>query len=310
MSIMKKEILTGDICHCRILNIPKVNSRDMISIIRYKLTSYYPGSVDDLLIDFIRQGDKVIVFYMEQSVYSDLQNQVPRGRFFSSFHMLSGINDKEGKYYIGINNRLEILNYSGNKLIQYRSIVDSAANRKILKSEEARIVENQLIKKNSIPLFLKKKKRNYLLQILFLILLLFFVPQISLYLQMHSEEQNLGNLEIELRDLTDKNLELSASQQELNELKREYEILNLKKPLNLYRFISDLSEALGNDVEIESLVLKNNSFQMNGVGYKPLEKMEDFQLNNKFQSVLPYQIQSITGSQKVRFSLTGVYYNE
>jgi hypothetical protein len=305
-----KSLISFKICHCRVLNLPVINTNDMINIIRYKLIAYYPGSVHDLAIDYITEGENVIVFYMNLDDLESLKKRIPNGRFYSPYHVLSDRKEKEGLYYIPLNGRLEILRYSRNLLTESYSIDDSPENRKSIETECASIEDSFIVKEQCIPLFRKKRCLNYTFQILLLFTLIVSVPQFFYYFQIKSEETSLLELEKTLNIQVENDLVHYATEKERDELKSSYERILRSKPINVYVLLSDLTELLGENTEIVSLVLKNNTFQMNCVGLSILEKMEEFQKDSHFQSVIPYQVHPIEGSEKERFSLTGIYANE
>ncbi|MDA3810816.1 MAG: hypothetical protein PF518_10890 [Spirochaetaceae bacterium] len=304
-------ILTANICSCKILDIPPLGQNELENIIRYKLTSFYPGSVDELEIDYIRSKERVIVFYISRNKLDILKNGNPNIKFYSSYHLLEDLLDKQGTYCLPLENRLEILNFTGNKLTDLFSIPFSEENLFLQKNENAVIIEKAETNLTKVkPLFQKRRQTDYTIQILLFFTLMLLIPQIFLSIQKKYDELYLQNLEIELNTLVLKNNDVFSMESKLNKLKSQYESLRMNKPLNIYTFLSDLSLALGSDTEIDSLVLKDQSFRLNATGYKPLEKMEKFQKNPGFQSVIPYQVQSIPGTSREKFSLTGFYFYE
>jgi len=311
---MRKEnikILSASLCYCKVLEIPPVSTREINNIIKYKLTSYYPGSVDDLKIDYIQKGNKVIVFYIPEDKYESFKKDNHNSSFYSSYHLFENINEKEGLYCTVLDDRLEILNFRENKFIDISSVPYSEETLSAQKAHGANLIAIDIKSlKKSDALFVKKKKSNFLLHIMILLTMTIAIPQLFYNYQIHMEENYLKEMELKLNTMVLQNKVESSAEIEQNQLKLEYEELISKKPLQLYPFFSDISSALGEESHIISLVLKGNSFQLNGIGLKPLEKMEKFQDNSNFQSVIPYQVQSIADSKKEKFSLTGFYANE
>ncbi len=304
-------LLTTNICSCKIMDIPPVGVNELEQIIRYKLSSYYPGNINDLKVDFIKSGNKAIVFFIRLEKLKVIYSENPKCKIITTYHLFKNIRDKNGIYVISLDGRLEVLEYEENELKEVRSIIDMEENRIKLEAEEAVfIAENECSVKNVNSLFLKRKKRNYLLQNIILLTLIIVIPQIGFYFQVRKDEQYLLKLKTAITEISQKREEMSSSVEEMNNLELEYANLMIKKPMDIYEFISDLSFALGSEVKIESLVLKENSFQMNGRGLDPLVKMERFQDNKLFDSVIPYQVQAIEGSSLERFSLSGEYDNE
>ena len=301
-------ILTANICSCKVLDVPPVSEGELESLIRYRLTSFYPGDVEDLKIDFIRVKERVIVFYLSQNVYQKLVTDNPREKFYTVYHLTAQRKNPPGIFYFPVNKRLEVLEYDDRGLREFYSLPDSESNRSKLEKRGGEALNREDFsppKGNS--LFSGRKKSNYTAQILGLIVLIVFLPQLFYYRQIRSEEKYLEDMEKKTEKLMINNSLISTSEEEMKVLEEKYNSLVKEKPLSLYLFLSDLSTALGPDTEIESLVLKDRSFQMNGVGFNTLGKMENFQNDRMFSSVIPYQVRTVEGSRRERFSLTGFY---
>lgn len=312
---MKKNnyfILPAHICSVKILPIPPVNSKEIEQILRYSLSSYYPGSVDDLSIDYVKEGDTAVVFYCPKEKLESIRKDNPKEKIYTAFHLLQSLKNKNGHFAIALDNRIEILTFSDNLLQEIKSLEDSRQNRTSLQNEG---IEITMADKIAAPLknqslFQLRKRRNLLLINLCLITLLILLSQLMFYRQIRLDEQYRTDLKKSIALISEKNARISSSREEMESLVLEYEKLLSEKPLNIYSFLSDLSFALGSDVKIDSLILKNNSFQLNGKGVNPLGKMENFQNNSSFHSVIPYQVKNIQGSQRESFSLTGMYFYE
>lgn len=310
MNKFKDKILSGDVCSCRILTLPSVNHSDMINIIRNKLISIYPGSVEDLEIDYLCEKDIVLVFYISHTDLKTLNLENPRCRFFTPYHILDGIDGKEGTYCVVVEKRIEILNYTNNCLDDYQSMKATEGNRTLLESRGAKFIDNSEISKKRPSIFRVENKIKYGYQIIIISILIFIIPQIFYYMQIESEEDYLNFLETQLQTVTEQKRVKAFTEKELIDLRREYELLTSMEPLNIYSFMSDLAIAFGENTEITSLILKSGNFQVNGSATKTLETMEQFQQNEKFHSINLNQINSISGSQRENFILTGEYVND
>lgn len=311
---MKKNntiILPASLCSVRIMDIPPVSNREIEQIIRYRLSSYYPGSVDDLAVDYIREGEKVLIFYCLKERIESLRSDKQRIRFYGTYHLLYSIKNKNGHYAVILESRIEVHRYSDNHLQEQRTLEDTPVNRSELLSDGIQLFQSDKLELSKIqPLFQIRKKRNYLMINLFFTTLLIGLLQFAYYRQITLDEKYRTELKQSILLLSEKNALITSSEEEMRVLLTEYKRLLSEKPLNIYSFLSDLSSALGSDVKIDSLILKNMSFQLNGKGMNPLEKMENFQNNPSFHSVIPYQVKNLEGTRKESFSLTGMYGDE
>ncbi len=312
---MKKNnlvILPVHICSVKILDVPPVNNKEIEQILRYRLSSYYPGSVDDLSLDYVKEGEKAVVFYCLNEKIDSIRIKNPKEKIFSVYHLLQSVKNKNGHFAVALDNRIEVLKYSDDFLQELKSLDDTCENRALLQSEGIEITTAGDLpspQKNQ-SLFQLRKRRNYPLINLLLITLIILISQFIYYQQIRLDEQYRMELKKTIVQISEKNAKVNSSREEMNRLVIEYEKLISEKPLNIYSFLSDLSFALGSDVKIDSLILKNSSFQLNGQGINPLGKMENFQNNPSFHSVIPYQVKNIQGTERESFSLTGMHFYE
>lgn len=297
-------ILSASMCSCRVLQLPPVGIREKEQIILNNMSTFYPGSVDDLYIDLVPQGNETIIFYVEKKVIDKLRIDNEDEEFFSSWHILTEIEEKEGYYACMIDNRYDLLKFSNNRLVEVRTIES-------VRGMNVRIIENFIQNpKYSLSLFLKKKKKSFLIPNLLLITFLLFLPQLFYYIQIQLEEGYCGELKSFTSRLLIDSQEKTANQERWESYQEEYEELLELKPVDISHFFKDLSLALGKDVTIKSLTLKGDRFQISGEGDNPLGKMESFHYIGKFHSVIPYQVKAINGSERESFSITGVYHDE
>ncbi|MBB6478487.1 hypothetical protein [Spirochaeta isovalerica] len=308
----KIRILSSNICSVRIMDIPPLGAEETGQVIRHKLAAFYPGSADDLYIDYVRENDKAVVFFASKQKIDSLSD--PEGNeflFYSPWHFFASISEKDGYYGIILDGRIELFCYENDHFVESRSLDYSSEREASLKEEGIAFVEPSLSTLNKIePLFRKKKKKKYFLSNLLILGLLLIIPQFLFYRQVKSDEEYNRTLKKEIQSLILDNARYSGSEEEYGKLMNEYQELKDSRPLNINRFLSELSSSLGRDVVIESLVLKGNSFQLNGVGLNPLGKMEKFQNNGHFSHVVPYQVKALENSSRETFSLTGVYHDE
>lgn len=311
---MKKNkvlILPAHTCSVKILHIPPVNNKEIEQIIRYRLSSFYPGSVNDLSLDYVKEGDKAIVFYCSKEKIQSLQRDKPQEKIYTVYHLLQSLKNKNGQYAVSLENRIEVHTYSENYLHELKSLEDTPHTRILLQNEGIEITRaDDLPAPKTQWLFQIRKKRNFLLINILIITLILVLSQLLFCRQIRLDERYRGELKKSIVQLSEKNAQITSSLEEMNGLYIEYEKLLSGKPLNIYHFLSDLSFALGSDVKIDSLILKNSSFQLNGHGINPLGKMENFQNDPSFHSVIPYQVKNLEGTERESFSLTGMYFYE
>ncbi|MBN2658734.1 MAG: hypothetical protein JXR86_16885 [Spirochaetales bacterium] len=298
-------ILSTAICSCRAIDVPPVGNAELQQIIRHKLAAFYPGSPDDLYIDFIKAENRAVVFFSPRNRIDTIRSEYGNIPLYSTWHVLAGREHKNGLYAVPGNGKYDLYVYENDTLVENRVSGVLPPEREV----EVISVERKDLK-HFAPLFRRKKKKNYLLPNLILAGLILMLPQGAYYRQILMDEKYTAHLKSEIVRLTAETIGTSSSQEEFNSLKSRYEEISLNKPLNIMVFLSELSSALGRDVVIDNLVLKNGSFQMNGTGLNPLGKMENFQNSAYFMNVVPYQVKAIEGTSRESFSLTGVFRSE
>ena len=80
----------------RILDIPPVKEAQAGQIIRHRISAFYPGDADDLYIDFIKDGEKTLVFYAGKDKIDRLREEEGNCSLYSLWHLFSGIREKTG----------------------------------------------------------------------------------------------------------------------------------------------------------------------------------------------------------------------
>lgn len=311
MSRRNQMILSANLCSCRILDVPPVGSVETDQIVRHRLSAFYPGSIEDLYICSVREGDKAIVFFSPKIKIDNLRSVQGNLSLYSSWHFLSSRNDKEGGYAVVLRDKIDALEYHKNQIVAVRSRENNSEVMAELADNGFVIIKgNCNFKSRYHPLFERKKRRGYLIPNILLILMIISLPQLAYWRQVTMDEDHVKLLRNEISRLTLESSKSSSSEKELEKLLLQHDKLSVAKPLNILEFLSELSGALGRDVTINNLVLKDRRFQLNGEGENPLGKMENFQENGNFRNVLPYQVKAIEGSGRKSFSLTGMYDHE
>lgn len=305
MSRNKPLILTSLHCSCRVIPVPPVGDGELEQIIRHRMSAFYPGSPDELYRDFIREGDNAVLFYAQVLKIDALREEKGNSPLYAPWHLFSALKNKKGYYAVEAGLRYDLYQYKDDRLEDVRT-VDS-----LPEGEDVQLFPlDRPVSRRAAPLFQKKRKKNYLLINLVLITLVILLPQLAFYRQTRLDEHYAAVLKKEIARLTVEKAGASESEEEYARLLGELEKLEARRPINIVSFLSELSAALGRDVAIDTLVLKEGSFQLNGEGLNPLGKMERFQDNSHFSAVLPYQVKSIDNSSRESFSLTGFYGDE
>ncbi len=97
-------------------------------------------------------------------------------------------------------------------------------------------------------------------------------------------------------------------QKQVEGLRSELARLDSAEPQDLYLFLSELTRALGDDVQIRSLQVQGDSFQIEAAGSNPLKVMEGFRDSARFDAVKLSQVVPDVRSGKERFSFSGVFH--
>ena len=99
-----------------------------------------------------------------------------------------------------------------------------------------------------------------------------------------------------------------AVQKEVDALRAGLSRMAAEKPQDIYMLLSELTRVLGSEVQIRSLQVQTDSFQIEAVGTNPLKLMEGFRDNAFFSSVKLSQVVPDPRLGKERFSFSGVFH--
>jgi hypothetical protein len=102
--------------------------------------------------------------------------------------------------------------------------------------------------------------------------------------------------------------DISAMQNEISKLEEKLLALRAKKPVNVYHLFNDLSSVFTGQTELLSLILKGDSFQMEGRSIAALSLEERLKKHNSFSQVSLPEFKPERNSYKERFRMQGVYH--
>jgi Tfp pilus assembly protein PilN len=138
----------------------------------------------------------------------------------------------------------------------------------------------------------------------------FFIAAMAvllLFKQVWREESGIADLRKVHTQLEIQSRTALALQKDVDDLQAELARLNAAEPVDAYRFLSELSRVLGENVQIRSIDLQGNAFRIEATGANPLRLMEGFQNNGLFKAVKLSQVVPDARTDRERFSFSGVY---
>ncbi|MBN1409586.1 MAG: hypothetical protein JW969_01985 [Spirochaetales bacterium] len=149
---------------------------------------------------------------------------------------------------------------------------------------------------NPVLTFYNKLRVDYLLIPLILFALLLFNKQVMF-------KRDYRN---KLKQVYTETIERSQLQGVYNKKLEELKELEKKKPPDMYRLFSELSKIFRYDIKIETFRYnKDGTFIVDCIGIDPLNRVKEFNENDFFDSVKVREIETIPGSSRVKFRLTG-----
>ena len=174
-----------------------------------------------------------------------------------------------------------------------------------------------LFKKRSIreaAVFGDRKRRRTGLLSLFLVMILLvsvFVPGLLFMRGLHMKETRLAELKTGYRMLEAGIHELISQEEELALLEKSAKTLDAAKPADLYRFLSLLRRALGPDVRVLNISVRERTFELEGIAESPFSLIERFgTFKTDFSGLFISRVAPRTDGPGQRYSLTGAYRGE
>ncbi|HEQ72067.1 MAG TPA: hypothetical protein ENN69_06220 [Spirochaetia bacterium] len=160
-------------------------------------------------------------------------------------------------------------------------------------------------KKKSLPLPpLSRRLAFYGASIGFLLLALFLWRSVD---HLYRYRDHLTELQ---SSLSRRNTQLSGILNDVKALEAEYAVLERDRPVDIYRLLSDLAGVFPADTVIQSLVIKNDRFQLDGIGSGPLLVEEKLKDHPAFREIEMTEMKPVPGSGRQFFRMKGVFLNE
>ncbi len=139
--------------------------------------------------------------------------------------------------------------------------------------------------------------------------LLFLVLALATLLYVRSaarERSTLASLESRLAGLRTRVVGAASDRKRLDELSREWAALEARRPVDVYRLLSELSRVLGTEVRVGSLIVDGRLFQVEGESHAALELVARLREDPWFEGVRLLQIVPSQAGLE-RFRLTGAF---
>ncbi len=120
------------------------------------------------------------------------------------------------------------------------------------------------------------------------------------------ERADLAGLEAQLARLRTQAVGAASDRRRSDALSREWAALQARRPLDVYRLLSELTRVLGDEVRVASLIVDGRVFQVEAEGSAALELVARLREDPWFEGVRLLQIVPASGGLE-RFRLTGAY---
>lgn len=162
-------------------------------------------------------------------------------------------------------------------------------------------------------LFSRKKTSRRVVPLLFLIFgTVFLLLSIAVYQyrSLKRAEEDYAALSAQAEELKPRVDEIILLETEVEDLKGRITILTQKQPTDVYALLSRLLDAAMGDLEIESFILKNDSFQIEGYSKNPYELVKRIEDDGRFMDMKTYNVQPLSEKGVERFTFSGRYARE
>lgn len=110
-------------------------------------------------------------------------------------------------------------------------------------------------------------------------------------------------------NLSARSNELAETRKEILKLEKEYALLEAQKPVNIYHLLSQLAGFFPQDTVIQSLIVRDEVFQIEGTGSNPLLVEEELKKQAFFQDIEITEMKPVAGSSRQSFRMKGKYRN-
>ena len=120
------------------------------------------------------------------------------------------------------------------------------------------------------------------------------------------ERAYLADLEARLSRLRTEAVGVASDRRRTDALSQEWAALQARRPVDVYRLLSELARVLGRDVRVASLIVDGRVFQVEAQGRAALELVARLREDPWFEAVRLLQIVPEPGGLE-RFRLTGAF---
>jgi hypothetical protein len=111
------------------------------------------------------------------------------------------------------------------------------------------------------------------------------------------------------QSLMEKNKDLSGRLTEIKSLEKQLIGLQAQRPIDVYLLLSELSRVLSADADIQSIVVKNDSFQIEATGLDPLKAEQKLKADSLFSAVEVTEMKPLPQTGLQSFRMRGKFQN-
>jgi len=315
-----------------ILEIPHVRGKELMSAVKFKLSSLYPGNADDCNIQILKNGAKkwsYLIFVLEKNTGSAMLPLSPLFAKYACAQKTANVLyiDEQWLDYVCIENgtiksstvknRKEFRLFDDVKelcgaetdLLIYCNEADKASLTPF-KDDNVQFLDSATelnkIDAHKISLFSEKspvvKRRKILLSAIMLFLLC--LGSWLFYQHRLSEKEHNARLQIEQEQLKKAVLEQQREQQRLSELASRYREMISSKAATPYDIAVVISECVNQQTRIQSATFNGNFFQIEGITDNSLSLLHMFETHRLASNARLHQVHP--ANNRDAFTLSGV----
>ena len=332
----------------KVVDLPQNNRRDVRPFLELKLATLYPGSPDQTVFDFKTDGNnKVVVFITKKSVITDYKAATDQAPLFLPYSIVKKSMSKESVKTVCTfwwKDWLELFLFEREELKLSRAYsLDPAQNRgeflmgKIpdeysdaahilfCHGSESDKLQNELsstspepkriilieeavrkVKRRADFVFSSQLPNNRNTVILGAVLLaVISLTAIIISRRNSSRMEYLDNLQGKIQNVE----EVKEISDTVKIRESELSEIRARKPLDIYHFLRDISDALGDETDIQQLYIdEKGNFQIEGRGKESFSIITRLENARGFAEIKLPQTSQDPATSGERFTLMGVYY--
>jgi hypothetical protein len=111
------------------------------------------------------------------------------------------------------------------------------------------------------------------------------------------------------QSLLERNKDLSGKLAEIKTLEKDLADLHAQKPVDYYLLLSELSKTLGAETNIQSIMIKNDAFQLEALAADPLNAEEKLRADSLFSGIAVSEMKPVPNSGMQYFRMKGTFHN-